>query len=521
MEFFLGDCVSYNAQIRPNNVAVVFKDETITYSKLNASSKKIANCLNTIGINELNRIAIYIDKSIEAIEAIFGILMAGCSYVPIDPKSPIDRVSYILNNCQIEAVLTEKNKLNKISQITKTTPNLNHILNLSNSSGKPNFPPNINYVSREDIETSTDDALQINLKEDDLAYILYTSGSTGKPKGVMLSHKNALTFIDWAIDYFEISNNDILSSHAPYHFDLSIFDIYVALKTGAQLCIVPPGISSFPVSLAKFIEKCKITVWYSVPSVLVQMALYGNLKERNFSNLKTIIYAGEVFQFPFLNQLRKILHAKEIVNLYGPTETNVITYYNLKNSPHELNENVPIGLPCPYAEIHIVDHKGNPVDYGVEGELIVCGESMMKGYWEDTEKTKKNIRKVTINRKSKDFYFTGDIVVCRDDGNILYKNRRDNMIKTRGFRVELGEIETALYKNDKIQEAAVVAIPDDESGNIIKAAIVLKENTQMTTQEVERFCAQLIPYYMIPTVIEFRDYLPKTPTGKIDRKLLI
>lgn len=524
MSTLLGDCLTESASGYKNKVAVQWKNNSITYFELDSLTNKIAHIVKTICPADSNRIGIYIDKSIEAVVAIFGILKAGCTYVPLDPKSPLERISYIINNCQLGILLTETNKLNKLASILPTVPHLKHIVNLTDRNGTEKHTDlnNCNYLTGRDIASASNMYVPPNnASENNLAYILYTSGSTGKPKGVMLTHKNALTFINWAIDYFDVTHNDVLSSHAPFHFDLSIFDIYAAIKTGATLCLVPSGISFFPVSLADFIEKNRITIWYSVPSVLVQMIQHGKINKHDFSSLRAIIYAGEVFQFPYLNQLRKLLPSVEIINLYGPTETNVITCYNLKNSPDELTDNVPIGVPCPYAEILVVDENNKPVDAGKEGELIVRGDSLMEGYWGDHEKTKASIREIVINNTPGYFYLTGDIVTQNADGNIIYKNRRDNMIKTRGFRVELGEIETTLFKNDKIQEAAVVAVPDNEIGSRIKAVVVLKEGLQLDAEDIERFCARFLPAYMIPATIEFRDKLPKNPNGKTDKQALI
>jgi acyl-coenzyme A synthetase/AMP-(fatty) acid ligase len=222
-----------------------------------------------------------------------------------------------------------------------------------------------------------------------------------------------------------------------------------------------------------------------------------------------------------LNQLRQSLTGACIYNFYGPTETNVITAYRIDLLPEEsLQENAPIGKACPYAQIAIVDERQEPAPPGEVGELIVNGASLMQGYWDDPEKTGQVIRKVTVNGRDDWYYFTGDLVVKRDDGNLIYINRRDNMVKVRGFRVELGEVETALYKHSSIHKAAVIAVPDEKVSHRLIAFAALENETTLTVDEIEKHCARFLPAYMIPEKFIFLANLPLSSNGKIDREAL-
>jgi acyl-coenzyme A synthetase/AMP-(fatty) acid ligase len=331
-----------------------------------------------------------------------------------------------------------------------------------------------------------------------------------------------MTFVNWAYDCFHIVKEDRLSNHAPLHFDLSIFDIFVGAKAGATIVLVPEGISTFPIKLAEFIEENRIGVWYSVPSVLSMLVLYGNLQKYQFSNLRLILFAGEVFPVKYLKELIRAIPQAEYYNLYGPTETNVCTFYHVRELAPESMEPVPIGKACANTEAFAVNEKDEIIKRpGEVGELYVRGSSVAQGYWGDSEKT----RSLFLPNRFQSYYEekiykTGDLVTLDDRGNYLYIGRKDHMIKSRGYRIELGEIETVLYSHPKVKEAVVIAIPDDLIGNKIKAFVVPHNTGSLTKMELEKYCSERIPSYMLPSIIEFRYSLPKTSTGKVDRKLL-
>jgi amino acid adenylation domain-containing protein len=363
----------------------------------------------------------------------------------------------------------------------------------------------------------------LDLTETDLAYILYTSGSTGRPKGVMLSHQNALTFIEWCAETFHISSEDRLSNHAPLHFDLSVFDVYNAIEAGATVYLITEDLALFPASLANFIETKGITVWYSVPSALTLLLLHGNLHAEKVPQLRTILFAGEVLPMKYLRQLAELLPEAELYNLYGPTETNVCTYYKVERERLAGMDNLPIGKACANTEVFAVNDLDRIVAApGEVGELYVRGPAVTYGYWADLEKTQKM---VVPNRFQPHFqenmYRTGDLVTLAEDGNYSFLGRRDSMIKSRGYRIELGEIETALLSHPAVKEAAAIAVPDEIVGNRITAVVSLHGSHFLPVAELQKYCGARIPKYMIPELIEFRESLPKTSTGKIDRVQLV
>lgn len=266
-------------------------------------------------------------------------------------------------------------------------------------------------------------------------------------------------------------------------------------------------------------ERERLTVWYSVPSLLTFLTLYGNLPSRNLSSLRAIIFAGEVFPVKFLRQMMLMLPRARFMNWYGPTETNVCTWYEVGSLAEGRIAPIPIGKACANTEVFAIDESGSKVkEPGIEGELFVRGPTVMKGYWNDPERTSKVLVRNPLSRLfDETIYKTGDIVTLDDEGNYDYVGRRDGMIKTRGYRVELGEIEAVILGHAAVKEAVVTPVPDELIGNRLRAFISLREGSAVTKEEMFSFCADKLPRYMLPESVEFLEMLPKTSTGKTDR----
>jgi len=338
----------------------------------------------------------------------------------------------------------------------------------------------------------------------------------------MITHQASLTFVNWAHDRFAVTHEDVVSSHAPLHFDLSIFDIFAAMKAGARIVLVPERLSTFPVRLAEFIRDERISIWYSVPSALTLMLERGNFADHEFPALRVILFAGEVFPIKFLQALMRATSAK-LANLYGPTETNVCTYYEVRPSDLERTTPVPIGVPILNYDVFAVNDEGEKIRRpGERGELWGRGPGLMSGYWGDTEKTDRTLRPNPFapHLPNDRIFATGDIVSLDDDGNFLYHGRRDNMVKSRGYRIELGEIEATLYRHPQVREAVVIPVPDPLLTNRLRAMVVLQQEGAASVDDLREFCRNELPRYMVPDALELRGQLPKTSTGKIDRQAL-
>jgi amino acid adenylation domain-containing protein len=469
-----------------------------------------------LGVRRGDRVGIYLQKSIDAVASIFGILKAGAAYVPVDPSAPVSRNAFILDDCSVTAVVVETRfEASLCAEIAQRGEKIPYFLALEGTGGGLPLKKALQQAQEEEPTPIT----KIEGPSlEDLAYILYTSGSTGQPKGVMLSHRDAISFIDWCSEVFEPTESDRFSSHAPFHFDLSIFDLYVSIKHGATLVLIPEEIGKDPSRLASLISEKRLSMWYSTPSILSLLAQYGKLEQHDYAALRTVLFAGEVFPVKHLRRLKNLLPRPRYFNLYGPTETNVCTFYEIPAQiPAEQTQPFPIGKACSHYKTKVVDQDAQEVPAGQEGELVVSGPGVMQGYWNLPDRTAVAF---LVEPSGQGWYRTGDIVIAGADGNYIFVGRRDRMVKKRGYRVELGEVEAGLYKHPAVKEAAVIALSDEESGVQVKAFLSCHGQKRPSIIELKRFCMENLPPYMVPDLFAFQEVLPKTSTDKIDYQQL-
>lgn len=496
----------------PNKLAVIHPGRAeLTYAELAALSDRLCDRLRSLGVTEGDRVGLYLHKSVDAVVGIFGILKAGAAYVPVDPDAPPERCAYVLADCSVKAVICERDLAAAVEPELAALGAAPLLLLLDDAPTGPRLatllgasaPAGANVPTIADSER--------------LAYILYTSGSTGRPKGVMLSHRAALSFVDWCSDTFEPRPGDRFSSHAPFHFDLSIHDIYVPLKHGATLVLVDEGTGKEPLSLAALIAEQGITVWYSTPSILNVLAQYGKLQRHDFSALRLVLFAGEVFPVPQLRRLKESWHGMRYFNLYGPTETNVCTYYEIpaQISP-DRKEPFPIGRTCEHLRSRVVEGDED-VAQGTEGELVIAGPGVMSGYWNLPDL---NDRAFLVDGTGERWYRTGDIVIEDASGDYIFHGRRDRMVKRHGYRIELGEIEAALARHPAVAEVAVAGIASGGSAVRIQAFLTVRDTSVPSIIDLKQFCVSTLPRYMVPDGFTFLDAIPRTSTDKIDYRRL-
>jgi amino acid adenylation domain-containing protein len=518
MDVLIHQLLSRSAERYPDRVAIEDGERRMTYAELDARANQLANLLRDTGVSRGDRVGLYLDKSLEAVAGIYGILKTGAAYVPLDPRAPTRRLAYMAADCGIRVLVTGAEKSDAWRSLRAEGAPIDALVVANADEADPGEEA-VRLLTSADIDARSQASPAGSGIGLDLAYILYTSGSTGDPKGVMLSHMNALTFVRWAVEEFGISANDRLSNHAPYHFDLTILDLYAAAAAGATLVLVPSELSLFPVLIRDFIREKRLTVWYSVPSILTMLMLRGGIEQRAFPDLRTLLFAGEVFPTKYLRQLMTLLPDTRFCNLYGPTETNVCTFYVVPPIAGDSADPIPIGRAIDDVEVFALRDDGTRAAIGETGELYVRGTTVMQGYWGDQDRTRRALVVDPLGTGSRDpAYRTGDLVVEDADRTYRLLGRRDHQIKSRGYRIELGEIESALYAHPRVQECAVVAVADEVVTNRIKAFVV---SDDLSTEELLRFCAERIPHYMLPDAIDLRDALPKTSTGKVDRQALI
>jgi amino acid adenylation domain-containing protein len=509
MAYLLQHLLTEAAARRPQRPAVASGGSELSYQELDRLSTKVARALLRRGVAPGDRVAILVSKSATAVTGLYGALKAGACYVPLDTKAPADRLGYVVRDCAAAVIIADDTTAAQAAALAGGVPGSLGVL-----------VPDAAEVADEPDEPLEDRAI-----ETDLAYILYTSGSTGTPKGVMISHRNSLTFVEWAAAAAGLTERDRVCSPAPLHFDLSVFDVFATCRAGACMAVLPDGTATFPVSIARWMESAQISVWYSVPSVLTLLACYGGLEKFDLSQLHTVIFAGEVFPPKYLAKLMAELPNARYLNWYGPTETNVCTAFEVPADGGDDATPAPIGKACANTEVFAVASDGSRVcKPGEEGELYARGPSLMQGYWGQPAKT----REVLVTnpfqaQRDEPVYRTGDLVTLDPQGNYIYIGRRDSMVKIRGYRVELGEVETALYRHPAVKEAAVLPVSDELLGSRLRAVIVTVKGEgevgggSLTRENVLDHCRQWLPSYMVPDVIDFRENLPRTSTGKVDR----
>lgn len=481
----LHELVREQARRAPGMLAVSGPDGQMTYGELDREADALAAALAERGVRPGDRVALWLPKSTRAVVTMQAALRLGAAYVPVDPLGPVARTVQVVRDCAAQVVVTTAEWTAKLRQhgITGAVP----------------YPEGLERVPP--VPDPGGDA-------SDLAYILYTSGSTGTPKGVCLSHRNALAFVDWAVAEIGACQADRFANHAPFHFDLSVLDLYAAFRVGASVHLIPPEMSFAPISLVDYMLQRQITVWYSVPSVLVLMARDGGMltvPPSDFS-LRVLLYAGEPFPIKHLRSLRDYLPVR-ILNLYGPTETNVCTFYEVASIPADQVRSVPIGRACSGDRIWAVRDDGAPAGPGEEGELVVEGPTVMLGYWGQP-------------RQEGRPYRTGDRVVLLSSGDYQYLGRRDGMIKVRGYRVEAGEIEATVQAHPDVADVAVVLAGTGMEAKIV-AYVVTAGTSPPGLLELKRHCAMTLPRHMIIDAVRHVAELPRTGTGKLDRRAVL
>lgn len=485
----------------------------IRYRALEALSARVRDWLVAQGVRPGDRVGLYLPKTIDAVAALLGVLRAGAAYVPVDPGSPPWRAAYILNDCAVSAAIVDQALLGALAPELATLGSAPALLQLDGPGGGVALDA---ALARAGAPAAAD---ATGLTPASLAYILYTSGSTGKPKGVTISHQAALAFVGWCAARFQPRPEDRFSSHAPFHFDLSVLDLYVPLHHGASVTLIGEDLGKDPLKLAQLIAAERLTVWYSTPSILNMLVQYGHLDRYDLEALRLVLFAGEVFPLPQFRALKALVPHPGYHNLYGPTETNVCTAYEVPAVvPADRVDPFPIGEVCAHYRGRVVDPDGRDVARGTEGELVMAGPGVMSGYWNLPER---NAAAFLVDDAGTRWYRTGDLVVDDGDGCLVFHGRADRMVKRRGYRIELGEIEAGLARHAAVREVAVVATADPTAGLRITAFLSARAGvTAPSLIALKQYAVEALPRYMAPDAYRWLDAIPRTSTDKTDYQRL-
>lgn len=481
-----------------DRVAVIYKDDQLTFSELNKKSNRLANYIISKGVKQESLIAVCLERSVESIISIFAIWKAGAVYLPLDPSYPQDRLDYMVNNSEASLVITEQ----------KTADDL--LLESSSTI----------ILSREweEINKEVDDNLSVSIFPENLAYMIYTSGTTGLPKGVLVQHQSAVNLAFGLNEKIYTKYDDEklrVSLNAPLPFDASMQEI-IMLILGHTLVVIPEELKLVPEEFLSYVRDKKIDLLDCVPTQLNYLIEHGLLKDSE-SFPKIVLPGGEPIDQYIWNQIKNVEHVS-FFNMYGPTECTVdSTICEVKQELEKPN----IGSPIHNSPHYVLDENMQLAPFGIPGELYIGGDCLSRGYLGKQELTAERFLPNPFSEYEGDrIYKTGDLVRFMPDGNIEYLRRLDDQVKIRGFRIELGEIESLLNKHEMINQSIVIVREDEHSNKRLVAYIKPEDNNQNTLSELRNYLSSHLPDYMIPSVFTLLDEIPLLPNGKINKRAL-
>lgn len=528
---------------RVDDPAAVCGDDSVTWAGLERRVGQLAAVLLDIGVERGDRIGIHLHKSIESLVAIHGIWRAGAVYVPIDPLAPVELLASIIDDCGIEVLVSHPPRRSGLARLLAANPDvgIRAVVGLDDVGDLPVIPgfdlaacPSWDDVYGADPAVVGSSVLPVNVA-DDLAYVMYTSGSTGKPKGIMHTHRSGLAYATMSAELYGLGPLDRVANFSPLHFDMSTFELFSAVGAGARVVLIPEPHLRMPASLTHYLEQQRVTTLYTVPSLFQSMMTRGGLADRDLSSVRWVLPAGEVYPPGPLRELMAAFPQARFGNVYGPAEVNQCTHSDFTDFYHDGDQGlarpdteplpvIPLGEAAPDAELQLIDEEDEPIDGPGTGELIVRTSTMMAGYWNRPDLTEAGILpRPGSGGAIQLWYRTGDLVERTEDGQLVFHGRRDNQIKVRGNRVELEMVEAAVGSIDGIDQAVVGVSADDGGETRLLARVVVANGVtcdDTTVRQWRSVLAKSLPPYAVPAMFESVVDFPRTPSGKIDRRIV-
>ncbi len=515
MRYLLHRLVDDAAAREPTRDAVRCRGEALTYEGLARQVNGLAHELVARGVRRGDRVGVLLGKGVACAVAIHAIMKAGAAYVPLDPSAPASRHAFIVEDCGLKVLISEPRRRRQLAQLAEHTQALAHVLGVEDERGTG--------MSWEQVaQAARDDGPVVTVTEQDPCYILYTSGSTGTPKGIMHSHRSAMAWAEVSAAEHQLVPADRISNYAPLHFDLSTLDYFAGVLAACTMVMVPEEHARMPASLAQLLEEEALTLFYTVPFALIQLVTSQALDGRELPALTRVLFGGEPMTIKHLRRLQQLLPHVSFCNVYGPTEVNGCTRYYVPPIEADDAPSLPIGSVYANVEALVIDAQGTPVVDGEQGELAIRAPTMMRGYWnrEDLMASAYHDEPRYPACSPDRFYRTGDLVARRADGSFDFIGRADRLIKTRGCRVDLDEIEATLAACEGVLEAAVFPVTDGTGTLAVHAAARQAPDGDLTAAPLQRALKARLPAYAVPVALKVVDEFPRTTSGKVDRRAL-
>lgn len=498
----------------PDKVALIVGDERLTYRQVEERANQLAHAMVAAGVERGDRVVTFLPNSVETVLAIFATLKAGAVFVVLNPTTKADKLTYILNNCRASAMVTRGGRFSSEPDTWADRTHLRSVFMLGASevqsaslkvAGKKMIP--LEQLGQDAIQPPTKKCIDI-----DLAALIYTSGSTGRPKGVMVTHLNIVSAATSITTYLENTADDVVINTLPLAFDYGLYQLLMTFKVGGTLVLHDSF--AFPTVVIEKIIREGVTGFPIVPTVSA-LLLQMDLSKYKFPKLRYITNTAAALPVEHIRKLRALFPQVKLYSMYGLTECKRVSYL----PPEQLDiRPSSVGKGMPNEEVYVVDETGNRVAVGVVGELVIRGSNVMKGYWELPEETDRCLKPGPLAGEK--LLYSGDLFRADEEGYLYFVGRKDDIIKTRGEKVSPREVEDVLYELDGIAEAAVIGVPDPIVGSAIKAVLTLHAGAQITKQDVLRHCAAKLEDFMRPKIVEFREWLPKTESGKISKRMI-
>lgn len=502
------DFLEKSAERAPDKLALVCGGQRLTYSEVDTMANRLAHALRERGLERGDRVILFLPNSVELVVGIFGVLKAGGTFVVVNASTKEDKLTYLVNNCRAIALVTTARQAKTATTLMEHAPSLQFVVLADRGAPEAAASAPDNVLAFDQIQQDCPPERPPRVgAADDLACLIYTSGSTGEPKGVMSAHSNVDFATTSIITYLENTADDVVINVLPLSFDYGLYQLLMTFKFGGTLVL--ERTFAYPAHVLKRMEQERVTGFPGVPTIFA-ILLQIDLSPYDLTSLRYITNTAAALPPSHIQQIRDKFPWATLYSMYGLTETKRTLYL----PPDQLDERPgSVGIAIPGTEVWIEDEEGNRLGPNQVGELVIRGEHVMQGYWENPEATAKRFRP---GKNGERLCYSGDLFRQDEDGYLYFVSRKDDIIKSRGEKVAPKEVENILYAFPGIAEVAVIGVPDPVLGEAIKA-IVVNQGRELTERELLQHCRAHLEDFMVPQFIEFRDSLPKTSSGKIKK----